>query len=144
LSTDRPNNLASCLVHNGTVTHPRDMVRALETLETLTYRQTVDGELMAEGNATLVKIMAESGASTILVNECLFVNVLSFRYLTFTTDAEGGCVFDLVGDGMTLSLIPVEVPEGSEERLPTLLLDVDEFDEESFVMLDDDEDEDGR
>jgi hypothetical protein len=141
---DRPNNLASCLVHNGTVTNPRDMVRSLETLETLTYRQTVDGELMAEGSATLVKIMAEPGSSTILANQCLFLNVLSFRYLTFTTAEDGSCVFDLVGDGMTLSLVPVEVPEGAEQRVPTLLMDADEFDEESFVVLDDDEDEDGR
>jgi len=141
---DRPNNLSSCLVHNGTVTNPRDMVRALETLETLTYRQTVDGELISEGRATLVKIMAEPGSSTILVNQCLFINVLSFRYLTFATAADGACVFDLHADGMTLSLVPVDDPEGSEERVPTLLMDVDEFDEESFVVLDDDEDEDGR
>jgi len=141
---DRPNNLSSCLIHNGTVTNPRDMVRALETLETLTYRQTVDGEQMAEGRATLVKIMAEPGSSTILVNQCLFLNVLSFKYLTFTTAEDGTCVFDLAGDGMTLSLVPIEDPEGSDERVPTLLLDADEFDEESFVVLDDDEDEDGR
>jgi len=129
------DRLASCLVHNGTVTNPRDMVRALETIETLTYTQIVDGDVMAEGKATLVKIMAEPGSSTILVNECLFLNVLSFRYLTFTTqDGDEGtdCVFELVGDGMTLTLVPTEDPDTPEEcRMPARLLVAEAFDAES-------------
>jgi hypothetical protein len=141
---ERPNRLASCLIHNGTVTSPRDMVRALETLETLTYTQTVDGELICEGRATLVKIMAEPGASTILVNQCLFINVLSFSYLTFTTADDGSCVFELNGDGMTLALVPVEDPEGAEERLPTLLLESEDFEHGTYVMLDDDDEDDAR
>jgi hypothetical protein len=141
---DRSDRLASCLVHNGTATTPRDMARALETIEGLTYRQTVDGEVMAEGKATLVKIMAEPGSSTILVNECLFLNVLSFRYLTFTTDAEGGCAFELVSDGMTLTLVPTPEVEGAEERVPTLLLEADDFDAESYALLEDDEDDELR
>lgn len=141
--------LASCLIHNGTVTNPRDMVRALETIETLTYVQTVDDQVMAAGKATLVKIMAEPGSSTILVNECLFLNVLSFRYLTFVTEeADDGlpvCRFDLVGDGMTLALVPTEDPETPEEcRMPARLLEAEAFETESFVLLDDDDDEDGR
>jgi len=140
---ERPNHLASCLIHNGTVTSPRDMVRALETLETLTYTQTVDGEVMAEGQATLVKIMAEPGASTILVNQCLFINVLSFRYLTFNTADDGACAFELTGDGMVLTLVPVEDAEGAEQRLPTLLLESEDFEPGTYVVLDDEEDEDG-
>jgi hypothetical protein len=141
---DRSDRLASCLVHNGTATTPRDMARALETIEGLTYRQTVDGEVMAEGKATLVKIMAEPGSSTILVNECLFLNVLSFRYLTFTTDSEGACSFELVSDGMTLTLVPTPEVEGAEERVPTLLLEGDDFDAESYALLEDDEDDELR
>ena len=140
--------LASCLIHNGTVTNPRDMVRALETIETLTYVQSVDDQTMAEGKATLVKIMAEPGSSTILVNECLFLNVLSFRYLTFVTEeSEDGtpvCRFDLVGDGMTLSLVPTEDPETPEEcRMPARLLEAEAFETESYVLLDDEDDENG-
>lgn len=141
---ERPTRLTPCLVHNGTVTNPRDMVRALETLETLTYRQVVDGEAMAEGKATLVKLMADRDSSTILVNECLFLNVMSFRYLTFTTADDGACAFELVGDGMTLTLVPVEEAEGAEDRLPTLLLEAEEFENGSFVVLDDDEDDEAR
>jgi hypothetical protein len=141
---ERPNHLASCLIHNGTVTTPRDMVRALETLETLEYTQTVDGEVMAQGRATLVKIMAEPAASTILVNQCLFLNVLSFRYLTFNTAEDDSCVFELIGDGMTLSLVPVEDPEGAEARLPTLLLESEDFEPGTYVVLDDDDEDETR
>lgn len=141
---ERRNELASCLIHNGTVAGARDMVRALETLETLDYTQTVDGDVMAQGRATLVKIMAESDAATILVNGCLFLNVSSFRYLTFTTDDEGECRFVLTGDGMDLTLVPVEEAEGSDEpRVSARLLEAEAFDAESFVVLDD-EDEDER
>lgn len=140
---DRRNNLTSCLVHDGTVTEPRDMLRALETLETLKYRQLVDGEKMAEGEAALVKLMAEPAASTILVNGCLFLNVLSFRYLTFMTAEDGSCTFELVGDGMTLVLEPVEDPEApAAERVPVRLLEGTTFGSESFVTLDDEDDED--
>jgi hypothetical protein len=142
---DPRKELASCLVHNGTVANPRDMVRALETIESLTYTQIVDGEIMAEGKATLVKIMAEQGSATILVNECLFLNVLSFRYITFTTADDGECVFELVGDGITLRLVPVEDPDTPEEcRMPARLLDAESFGTESYVLLDDEDDEDGR
>jgi hypothetical protein len=144
---ERQNGLASCLVHNGTVVSPRDMVRALETIEGLTYRQIVDGEVMAEGRATLVKIMAEPDGSTILVNGCLFANVLSFRYVSVETAEDGTSRFDLVGDGMTLELTPVE-DEDDEGGVSTpravRLLESEVFDPESFVLLDDDDDEDGR
>jgi hypothetical protein len=142
---DPRHELARCLVHNGTVTDPRDMVRALETIEGLTYTQSVDGQVMAEGKATLVKIMAEPTSATILVNECLFLNVMSFRYLTFTTHDDGSSTFDLVGDGMTLNLVPTEDPETPEEcRMPARLLDAEAFGVESYVALDDEDDEDGR
>jgi hypothetical protein len=138
-----PDSLAPCLIGNGTVAHPRDMIRALETLESLEFVQEVDGEVMAEGRATLVKLMADAESSSILVNGCLFLNVASFRYLTFATDAEDRCTFRLIGDGSSLTLTPV--PE-SEPRITDAaslrLLEQEAFDEESFVMMDDDEDAD--
>jgi hypothetical protein len=143
---ERRTELASCLVHNGTVISPRDMIRALETIEGCTYRQVLDGETIAEGHATLVKIMAEPGASTILVNECLFLNVLSFRYLTFETEDDGGCRFELAADGMTLEIVPVEDEEESTAATPRAvrLLESEAFDPESFVVLDDDDEDEGR
>jgi hypothetical protein len=147
ISLDRTNQLASCLVHNGTVTSPRDMLRALETMEGLTYRQVVDGETLAEGRATLVKLMVEPGAATILVNECLFLNVLSFRYLTFETDADGTCTFDLVGDGMRLLLVPTadsDEPGTATSPRVARLIEAESYDPDAYAMLEDDDEDESR
>ena len=144
---ERHNELTSCLIHNGTVTGHRDMIRALETVEGLTYRQILDGKTMAEGRATLVKLMAEPEASTMLVNGCLFLNVLSFRHLTFETDAAGRCVFELVGDGMKLELVPTEEDDEAitaPNPRAVRLMAAESFDPETYAILDDDDDEDGR
>jgi hypothetical protein len=144
---ERHNELTACLIHNGTVTGHRDMIRALETVEGLTYRQILDGETMAEGRATLVKLMAEPEASTILVNGCLFLNVLSFRHLTFETDEAGRCVFELVGDGMKLELVPTEEDDEAitaPNPRAVRLMAAESFDPETYAVLDDDDDEEGR
>jgi hypothetical protein len=141
-------DLASCLVHNGTVSGPRDMIRALETVEGLTYRQMLDGEPVAVGRATLVKLMAEPAASTILVNGCLFLNVLSFRYLNFETDADGGVLFRLVADGgMRLELVPVEEEDeatAAPNPRAARLMEAESFDPDAYAMLDDDDEDDTR
>jgi hypothetical protein len=144
---ERTNELSSCLVHNGTVSSPRDMLRALETMEGLTYRQIVDGETLAEGNATLVKLMVEPGAATILVNGCLFLNVLSFRYLTFETDADGQCTFDLVGDGMRLILVPTaDAEDAAAATNPRVarLIEAEAYDPDAYAMLEDDDEDEMR
>lgn len=144
---ERTNQLSSCLIHNGTVSSPRDMIRALETIEGLTYRQIVDGETLADGRATLVKLMVEPGAATILVNGCLFLNVLSFRYLTFETDAEGECTFDLVGDGMRLLLVPTaDTDESAAATSPRVarLIESEAYDPDAYAMLEDDDEDESR
>ena len=144
---ERANQLASCLVHNGTVSSPRDMIRALETIEGLTYKQIVDGAVLAEGRATLVKLMVEPGASTILVNGCLFLNVLSFRYLTFETSDAGSCTFELAGDGMRLVLQPTEdADETAAAPSPRVarLIEAESYDPDSYAMLEDDDEDESR
>jgi hypothetical protein len=144
---ERTNQLSSCLVHNGTVSSPRDMIRALETIEGLTYTQIVDGATLAEGHATLVKLMVEPGAATILVNGCLFLNVLSFGHLTFETDSNGDCTFDLVGDGMRLVLVPTaDTEETAATTSPRVarLIEVESYDPDAYAMLDDDDEDDAR
>ena len=140
MNPSRP--LAPCLINSGTVAHPRDMLRALETLETLTYRFSVHGDVMHEGQAALVKLMADQESSTMIVNGCLFLNVASFRYLDFEQYDNGRWRIILHGDSSTLTLITV--PEGEEERVaqrPHLLLEEGGGDFETFVTLDEDEDE---
>lgn len=143
---DRPRELAPCLVGEGTVSSPRDMIRALETLEGLRYTYTVDGADIAEGSAALVKLMADDESATMIVNGCLFLNVSSFRYLTFRNDeAEDDWVFELYGDGSVLRLVAEDsVEPRTEERAATArLMEGAAFGPGTFVRLDDEDDSEG-
>lgn len=140
---DADHNLAPCLIGRGTLTNPRDVLRALETLENLEYRFVVHGDTVSAGKAALVKLMADPESSTLVVNGCLFLNVLSFRYLDFEELCEERWQFTLHGDGSVLEL--VSLPEVEEEAgatgRPHLLSEETIPDFESLIALDD-EDED--
>lgn len=134
-------SLAPLFIGTGTITGVRDMVRAMETIEAFTYTYTVDGERIAEGSATLVKILADPESSTLLVNECLFVNIASFDYLTFETAENGRTHFELHADGATLEIVPVEDASAREDRSIIRLIDEVGY-EGSFVVIDDEDEDD--
>lgn len=133
--------LAPCLIGTGTVTELRDMVRALETIETFEYAYVVDGQPMNTGRATLVKIMADPDSSTMLVNGCLFLNAASFRYLTFEELGPDETVFTLVGDGVTLEMRVTEEPQQREQRAVSRLME-ESFDIALRARFDEDEEDD--
>lgn len=137
------HELAPCLIGRGTLANPRDMLRALETLENLEYRFIAHKETVDEGHAALVKLMADPDSATLVVNGCLFLNVLSFRYLDFEPMSEDRWRFVLHGDGSTLELI--SVPETEEDATaasrPHLLSEETAPDFESLIALDDEDDE---
>ena len=141
---DPHRTLAPCLVGKGTVANPRDMLRALETLENLEYRYLVHGEIIDEGKAALVKLMADPESATLVVNSCLFLNVASFRYLDFEQNTDATWGFRLHGDGSLLEL--VSAPETEEEdeaaKRPHLLSEAEIPDFEMLIALDDEDDED--
>lgn len=134
--------LAPCLVGRGTLGNYRDMLRALETLETVAYRFLVHGDVMDEGQAALVKLMADSESSTLIVNGCLFLNVASFRYLDFEQDEAEAWRFTLHGDGSMLEL--VAIPETEEEaaaQRPHLLSEELTPGFDALIALDEEDDE---
>lgn len=140
---DLSRPLAPTFIDSGTLASPRDMLRALETLETLDLLWEVEGRTVAEGQYTLVKLMYDPDSATMAVNGCLFLNVASFRYLEFEQLPCGRWRFELFGDAATLKLITV--PESDDEKSserPHLLLEQDSADFETFVALDDEDDED--
>lgn len=141
---DHRQSLAPCLISKGSVSHPRDMLRALETLENLDYRYVVTGELIEEGRAALVKLMADPESATLIVNGCLFLNVSSFRYLDFEQATEDRWRFVLHGDTSLLELlsIPESEDEDQDAKRPHLLSEetVGAFD--ALIALDDEDDED--
>jgi hypothetical protein len=139
---ERPRQLAPSFIGSGTVASPRDMLRALESLETVDLLWEVEGRNVAEGRYTLVKLMYDPESATMAVNSCLFLNVASFRYLDFEEMPCGRWRFHLHGDASHLSLITV--PETDEEHgveRPHLLLEQADADFESFVTMDEDDEE---
>lgn len=138
MEPNRP--LAPCFIGRGTLSSPRDMLRAVETLEAVDYRYELDGELISEGSATLVKLLFDNESSTMIVNDCLFLNVASFRYLDFVAEEEP-TVVTLHGDGTRLVLRAdnerdvVEVPRGQLRLLEEAAFDA------SFVLGDDEDDD---
>ena len=139
---DRSRPLAPTFVTSGTLSSPRDMLRALETIETADLVWEVEGRTVAEGRFTLVKLMFDPESATMAVNSCLFINVASFRYVDFEQLPCGKWRFDLHGDSSKLALITV--PETEDEHVaerPRLLLEQVDADFGTFVTLDDEEDE---
>jgi len=140
---ESPRPLTPLLVGDGTLTNSRDMVRALETVETFTYRYTVDGDEISAGKATLVRIMLDDVSSSAIVNSCAFLNVSSFTYLNFRTDAEGQTRFELFSNGAILEMTPLDEPElRSGQRQVIRLMDESVFEGASFVSLDDEDEDD--
>jgi len=138
---DSPRQLPPLLVGDGTLTNPRDMVRALETVESFAYRYVVDGDEITSGRATLVRIMLDDFSASTLVNGCLFLNVTSFTYLNFRTSAEGQTVFELFTEGSVLEMTPLDEPElRAGQRQVIRLMDESVF-EETFVSLEDEDDD---
>lgn len=131
--------LAPSFIGRGTVSNPRDMVRTLETLESLEYAYVVDGQPLAEGTATLVKIMADLESATMAINGCLFINVASFRYLEFEDTAEGCCTVRLFGDGTVLSLRTTGEAGQEITAGQMRLIEESEFDISLFVTEEDEE-----
>lgn len=140
---DQKRPLAPALIGRGTLSNYRDMLRALETLENVEYRFFAHGELVSEGTAALVKLMADQESATLVVNGCLFLNVASYRFLDFGQDSEDRWSFVLHGDDARLELIHVpDTSEDSEGGRPNLLLEEEAPDFESLILLDDEDDED--
>ena len=141
---DPNRDLAPCLIGSGTLAHPRDMLRALETIENLEYSFSVHGDIVSEGRAALVKLMADPESSNLVVNDCLFLNVLSFRYLDFEQLSEESWGFTLFGDGSTLRLVslPETEDDAEDSKRPHLLLEETIPDFESIIVFDDEDDED--
>ncbi|MHB1018343.1 MAG: hypothetical protein ACYC2X_10735 [Coriobacteriia bacterium] len=130
------------LIRDGTLTNPRDIIRALETVESFAYRYLVDGDEIATGKATLVRIMMDDYSATTLVNGCLFLNVASFNYLNFSTDAEGQTRLTLHNDGSTLEIAPADDPDARPgQRQIIRMMEENVFADNTFVSLDDDEDD---
>lgn len=99
---------APCIIGEGTLFNKRDMIRALETVESVTYYDIIDNQVVSRGEGAVLKVFANKENATLILNGVLFINVSSFRYLHFAPDKRGQMIIDLVNDSRTLRLIPSE------------------------------------
>jgi hypothetical protein len=97
---------APCIIGEGTLFNKRDMIRALETLENVKYSDLVDNKVVSKGEGIVIKVFASKENATLVVNEALFINVLSFKYLHFSSTRRGETVLELINDSRVLQLIP--------------------------------------
>lgn len=135
--------LAPCIVNEGTLINRKDMMRALETLESVKYTYIVDSDVISEGEGVVVKVFSSKETSTLVVNGCLFLNILSFNYLHFFTNEEGSTTIELVENSRTIQLSPIEddsrrVNRINREIFPTVRYD-GEIPAELFDEIDDDD-----
>lgn len=140
---------APCIVGEGTLFNKRDMIRALETVENVTYLDIVDERIVSGGDGIVLRVFSNKENATLILNGALFINVSSFNYLHFGPDKEGRATLDLVNNSRILRLIPHQENQKSiSSRLSRRYLcdeDTELSEEEACAsMLDDliDEDED--
>lgn len=129
------------LIGEGTVINKKDMLRSLETLETVKYTYTVDGRVVDQGEGTVVKVFAGRDSSTLVVNSCLFLNVLSFSHLRFSRAKEGASRIELIDESRRLILVPV-VDKQPRNRVRELVGPPCQFDEACGHLVDEEEEED--
>jgi hypothetical protein len=104
---------APCIVSEGTLFNKRDMMRALETIEGVTYLDMIDDQVISKGSGVLIKVFASKDNATLVVNGSLFINVFSFDYLHFNSGKKGKPVLDLIKESRILRLIPHEDAKSS-------------------------------
>lgn len=136
------SNVAPCIINKGTIFHKKDMLRALETFENLNYDYIVDGHTVACGSGDLVKVFASKNSATMIINNCVFINVLSFNYLNFRTLDDGHTEIDLMADSRILRLVSTNIESKTSMVVKDSQPSVDQFaDEETFALLEESENE---
>jgi hypothetical protein len=133
---------APCIINEGTVVNKRDMLRVLETLDGVEYRWAVEDQQMSTGEALVTQVFAGRATSTLLANNCLFLNVNSFDYLRFFRDGAKTRI-ELHQGSAILTLTPLleEIPDGQSPLSRQLLAETG-LDEETYVLMEDDSDDD--
>lgn len=143
MSKDKNSSAAPCIIGEGTIYQKKDMLRALETIDGVVYNYRVDGRVVSEGEGNIMKVFASKTAATLVINNCLFLNVFSFNYLNFRTLESGQTEIELIDESRLLRLIATneELPPARIEK--QAMREVDQYDDdETFALLEDIDDDD--
>ena len=91
---ERPRQLAPSFIGSGTLATPRDMLRALESLETVDLLWEVEGRNVAEGQFTLVKLMFDPDSATMAVNAAPVAPATRPAIPASANASVGACTFE--------------------------------------------------
>ena len=131
---------APIVVSEGTLYRTLDIVRALLTLDAVEYEYTVDGIDLSRGEGWLVRVFYSHESATLVVNNCLFINVRSFDYLHFKELSDGRMEVELVSDSAQLRLRTRKDPGRPPVAVERLRrLEDDEFEFQFYTQEQDEE-----
>lgn len=111
---------APIIIDEGTVYRTLDIVRALLTLDAVQYEYLVDGSSVSSGKGWLVRVFYSRDSATLVLNNCLYINVSSFDYLKFYKNDAGQLTMSLHSDNSELRLTVLDEeskPPKTVERL---------------------------
>lgn len=127
-------DMAPCFINEGTIYHKKDMLRALETLENVGYEFLIEGESVRTGKGVLCKVFASRNSATLVINNCVFINVLSFDYLNYRSD-DSITRIELIEGNRTLKLETIDEEVKAPNTNRDMLASVDQFDDEETLAL---------
>ncbi|MEM6715172.1 MAG: hypothetical protein AAF827_19330 [Cyanobacteria bacterium P01_D01_bin.6] len=104
------NMPAPCLVDQGIVVNKTDMLRLLNDLGQVAYTDVHDGSVVTKGTGYVMDVFAESGVSTLVANQSLYLNVYSFDYILLEKLPSEQACFKLFQDNRYLQLVPMTSP----------------------------------
>lgn len=109
---------APCIVDVGTIVDKRDMQRILADVSRVQYQYFRSGQILREGEGCILEVFSDNTGSTLVANQAIYINVLSFDYLELSQMPDGQSCFDLIQEDMTLRLKPLNNPLHSRQVRP--------------------------
>ncbi|WGV24725.1 hypothetical protein [Halotia branconii] len=101
---------APCIVNTGIIVNKLDIRRLLTDLGRVRYTYIQEGRLQSEGEGDVMEVFANPQRSTLVANCALYLNVCSFDYLELKQSPQQETCFNLIQEGMCLSLVPLSTP----------------------------------
>lgn len=119
---------APIIIDEGAVYRTLDIVRALLTLDVVQYEYIVDESNVASGKGWLVRVFYSRDSATLVLNNCLYINVSSFDYLKFHKNDTGQLTMSLHSDNSELKLTVLD----EELKLPRTIERLRRIEDEEF------------
>jgi hypothetical protein len=109
---------APCIVDVGTIVDKRDMQRILADVSRVQYQYFRGDQVIRSGEGCILEVFSDPQSSTLVANQAIYINVLSFDYLELSQMPDGQSCFDLIQEEMSLRLQPMNNPLHSRQARP--------------------------